>query len=104
MDKFTKENFDDNKISEKTDFKRPPDLKAVLYNDDFTTADFVVDVLISIFNKSKEDADYLTADAHNNGSSVIGVYARDIAFSLCEAAKIAANKNGFPLRVEVEQF
>ncbi len=102
MNKFTKESFEDNEITEQTNFKQPPDMKVILYNDEFTTADFVVDVLISVFNKSKEDADYLTADAHNNGSSVIGVYSYDIAVSLCETARIAANKNGFPLRVEVE--
>lgn len=102
MDKFTKKSFEENKITEKTSFKQPPEMKVVLYNDDFTTMDFVIDVLISVFNKSKKDADNLTADAHNNGSSVIGVYAYDIAVSLCELAKTVANKNGFPLRVEVE--
>lgn len=102
MDKFVKQNFEENKILEQTSLEEPPELKVVLYNDDFTTVDFVVEVLISIFNKSKEDANYLMTDAQNYGSSVIGTYAYDIAVSLCDLTKTVARKNGFPLRVEVE--
>ena len=80
----------------------PPERKVVFYNDDFTTMEFVVDVLVSIFNKSHSEAEELMQTVHQEGSSVVGVYTYDIAVSRTNLTLQAARKNGFPLRVEVE--
>ena len=74
----------------------------VFYNDDYTTMEFVVDVLVSIFNKSQSDAQNLMTTVHENGSAVIGTYTYDIAVSRTNLTRSIAKKNGFPLRVEVE--
>ena len=102
MDNSLKENIENNNIMEKTELMRPPEMKVVFYNDDSTTMDFVIDVLMCIFNKTEEEAKNLMMNVHENGSSVVGVYAYDIAFSLSDLTKNIARKNGFPLRVEVE--
>ena len=87
---------------EDTSIILPPDRKVVFYNDDFTTMEFVVDVLVSIFNKSHDEAEGLMRMVHEQGSSVVGVYTYDIAVSRTNLTIQAARKNGFPLRVEVE--
>lgn len=80
----------------------PPEKNVVFYNDDFTTMDFVVEVLLSIFNKSHEEAVALMQTVHSDGSAIIGTYTYDIAVSRAALTKQIARKNGFPLRVEVE--
>ena len=89
-------------FAEDTSFELPPERKVVFYNDDFTTMEFVVDVLVSIFNKSHEEAEALMNAVHQQGSSVVGIYTFDIAVSRANLTKQVARKNGFPLRVEVE--
>ncbi len=80
----------------------PPEKDVVFYNDDYTTMEFVVEVLVSIFNKSQEDAQQLMTTVHNTGSAVVGTYTYDIAVSRTNLTRSIAKKNGFPLRVEVE--
>ena len=89
-------------VAEDSSIMLPPERKVVFYNDDFTTMDFVVDVLVSIFNKSHSEAEELMQMVHQEGSSVVGVYTYDIAVSRTNLTLQAARKNGFPLRVEVE--
>ena len=89
-------------VVEDSAFELPPERKVVFYNDDFTTMEFVVDVLVSIFNKSHSEAEELMQTVHQEGSSVVGVYTYDIAVSRTNLTIQAARKNGFPLRVEVE--
>lgn len=92
----------DSGIAETTSIEVPPEKDVVFYNDDYTTMEFVVDVLMSIFNKSHDDAEQLMATVHNSGSAVIGTYTYDIAVSRTNLTRSIAKKNGFPLRVEVE--
>ena len=91
-----------NALAEDTSFELPPERKVVFYNDDFTTMDFVVDILISVFNKSHDEAENIMLQVHENGSSVVGVYTYDIAISRTTLTIQLARKNNFPLRVEVE--
>ena len=89
-------------IAEDSSFGLPPERNVVFYNDDFTTMEFVVAVLVSIFNKSQDEAESLMQQVHVNGSSVVGTYTFDIAVSRAKLTTQVARKNGFPLRVEVE--
>lgn len=89
-------------LAEDTSFELPPERKVIFYNDDFTTMDFVVDVLVSIFNKSAPEAEKIMRAVHENGSSVVGTYTYDIAVSRTNLTIQIARKNGFPLRVEIE--
>lgn len=80
----------------------PPECKVVFYNDNFTTKDFVVDVLVKIFNKPKIEAEHIMESVHQLGSAVVGIYTYDIARSRVNMTTNLARKNGFPLRVEIE--
>ena len=91
-----------NGLDEDTSIALPPERNVVFYNDDFTTMDFVVDVLISIFNKSSVEAEKIMRSVHENGSAIAGTYTYDIAVSRTNLTIQVARKNGFPLRVEVE--
>lgn len=89
-------------LAEHMEIELPPEKDVVFYNDDFTTMEFVVEVLITIFNKSQEIAEQLMQTVHENGSAIVGTYTYDIAVSRANLTKNIAKKNGFPLRVEVE--
>lgn len=96
------QNISGESFAEDTPNQLPPEKKVVFYNDDFTTMEFVVDVLVSIFDKSSDEAERIMMDVHQKGSSVVGIYTFDIAVSRANLTKTIARKNGFPLRVEVE--
>lgn len=89
-------------IAEDIKIELPPQRKVIFYNDDFTTMDFVVEVLISVFNKSREEATNLMQTVHQEGNAIVGEYTADIAISRARLAKSIARQQGFPLRVEVE--
>lgn len=81
----------------------PPECRVIFYNDDYTTKDFVVDVLVNIFNKAVPEAEDLMEKVHHAGSAVVGAYTYDIALSRTNMTTQCARKNGFPLRVEIER-
>ena len=89
-------------IAETTSIEVPPEKDVVFYNDDYTTMDFVVNVLVSVFNKSQDNAELLMQTVHEQRSAVVGTYTYDIAVSRTNLTRSIAKKNGFPLRVEVE--
>jgi len=86
----------------KEKFKEPEQFRVILLNDDYTTMDFVVDVLMEIFHKSIEDASKIMLDVHKKGRGVVGVYTWDIAVTKTEQVHAAAKANEFPLMCIVE--
>ena len=83
---------------------RPPSkFNVVLFNDDSTTVEFVVLLLMSIFHKSFEEASSLTMSIHKNGRGIAGTYSHEIATQKRNEATSAARINGYPLRVEIEE-
>lgn len=83
-----------------TSLREPRRYKVMIYNDDFTTMDFVVKVLVSVFFKTESEAETLMLDVHRLGSAVVGVYSYDIAVSKVHRAEAMARQNNFPLRLE----
>lgn len=102
MSDVSNQTSDFNKGLESISIELPPERNVVFYNDDFTTMEFVVDVLISVFNIPRAKAEIIMQTVHTQGSAVVGTYTFDIAVSRANLVKSAAKKNGFPLRVEVE--
>lgn len=88
-----------NNIREKT----PKKYKVLMYNDDFTTMEFVVAVLNIIFNKNIEEANEIMLQVHIKGKGVAGIYPYDIAVSKKNKAMDMAKEEGFPFRVTVEE-
>jgi len=86
----------------KEKFKEPEQFRVILLNDDYTTMDFVVDVLMEIFHKSIEDANKIMLDVHKKGKGIVGVYTWDIAVTKTEQVRAAAEANEFPLMCIME--
>jgi len=83
---------------------RPPRLyKVILLNDDYTTMDFVIEVLQKFFAMNRERAMQIMLKVHNEGSAVCGVYTLDIAETKVAQVMGYAKQNGHPLRCDMEE-
>lgn len=82
--------------------KEPEDFNVVLLNDNYTSMDFVVDVLVLIFNKDEQEAERIMMDVHRKGRGVVGKYTLDIAVTKSEQVHSLAEQNNFPLRCVLE--
>jgi len=91
-----------NEIFEDVEFELPPDYNVIMYNDDYTTKDFVVDILESVFHKSVAESIKLMEQIHQTGSAVVGTYTYDIAQTRVAITIRRARRAGFPLRCEME--
>ena len=85
-----------------TKFKEPPEFFVILLNDDYTTMDFVVEILMTIFHKNLKDANHIMLEIHKKGKGIVGRYTWDIAVTMTEQVHAAAKENEFPLRCIVE--
>jgi len=83
--------------------KEPSMYDVIMLNDDVTTMDFVVRVLIRVFHKSREIAQSLMMKIHLEGSAVVGTYSKDIAESKAQLTMQLAKAEGFPLQVTVKE-
>ncbi len=83
--------------------KRPSLYKVLLHNDDFTTMEFVVEILMSVFGKSPEDATRIMLNVHKRGIGLCGVYTYEIAETKVDRVHFLAREHGFPLRCSMEK-
>ncbi|MCR4739507.1 MAG: ATP-dependent Clp protease adaptor ClpS [Lachnospiraceae bacterium] len=83
--------------------KEPKHYNVIMLNDDFTTMEFVVMILIEIFKKDQGSAEQLMLMVHKNGRAVVGTYPYDIAVSKVNKALNRAREEGFPFRMTVEE-
>jgi ATP-dependent Clp protease adaptor protein ClpS len=81
---------------------RPPRFKVVLYNDDYTPMQFVVNLLETVFRKSPVEANALMLRIHRSGSGVAGVYTHEVAETKVTSVHKLAEERGYPLRAGVE--
>lgn len=86
-----------------TDIREPQRFKVIIYNDDFTTMEFVVKILMDVFFKSEAEAQTLMMQVHRSDKAVVGIYTYDIAVSKVRKATQMARQAGFPLRLTYEQ-
>ncbi len=86
-----------------TRVRRPKMFKVLLINDNFTTFDFVVEVLCTFFQKNPEEAKNITLKVHHEGKGLAGIYTRDVAETKVQQVNAYARKNGHPLLCEAEQ-
>lgn len=87
---------------QRINLKEPRRYKVIMYNDDFTTMEFVVMILVQVFLKSQEEAEALMLQVHHSGKAVVGIYSYDIAVSKTRKATNMAREQGYPLRLTVE--
>ena len=87
---------------QRVDLNEPRRYTVTIYNDDFTTMEFVVKVLRVVFFKSQADAEALMLQVHHSDKAVVGIYSYDIAVSKVNKATQMAREEGFPLRLTYE--
>lgn len=83
--------------------REPQRFKVLLHNDDYTTMDFVVEVLVRVFRKSETEATIIMLAVHNEGVGVCGVYTHEVAETKVETVRAMAKQAGYPLRCSMEK-
>ena len=91
-------------IEERQKVKEPPMFKVLLHNDDYTTMDFVVMILTSVFHKSEAAATDIMLNVHKKGFGVAGIYTREIAETKVVMVLDLARQKEHPLRCTMEKL
>lgn len=91
------------KQKDKIKVKKPKSYKVVMFNDDYTTMEFVIKVLVDIFNKSVLEAEKIMLDVHEKGKGIAGIYSYDIAITKVTTAMNMARQEGFPFKLAAEE-
>ena len=90
-------------LNDEIDLQEPKKYKVFLLNDDFSTMDFVIDVLVRVFRKSVDEASVIMLNIHNNGKDLCGTYTYEIASTKVAQVKSMAREKGFPLKAIMEE-
>jgi ATP-dependent Clp protease adaptor protein ClpS len=83
--------------------REPKKFKVILHNDDYTTMDFVVRVLVEVFKKSPVQANAIMMKVHRNGKGVCGIYTQEVAETKISRVESMAREEGFPLKCSMEE-
>ena len=83
--------------------KQPPLYKVLLHNDDYTTMEFVVFILQSVFNHAEAEATQIMLHVHRHGIGVAGVYPHEIAETRVKQVHDLAREHEYPLRCSLEE-
>ena len=81
----------------------PPMFKVLLHNDNYTTMEFVVEILILVFRRSPEDAVEIMLNVHHKGVGICGVYTYEISETKVNEVHALAKQHGFPLKCTMEK-
>lgn len=92
------------KTSTKTELKFPNRYNVIFNNDDLTPMDFVIQLLIEVFNKNLEEATNITMQVHVNGKGVAGTYSYELAEQKQGEAQLLSRHNGHPLKITIEKL
>jgi ATP-dependent Clp protease adaptor protein ClpS len=90
-------------VIEEVKIKYPKRYKVFILNDDYSSMDFVIDVLMTIFHKSYEEAEAIMLEVHKKERGVCGVYTHEIAETKVSEVHKKARENGFPLKAIMEE-
>ena len=90
------------KVRERVLIEEPHQYKVIFHNDDFTTMEFVTEVLRQVFGKPADEAVVLMMKVHREGQAVVGVYSYDVAMTKASRATSMARQEGFPLKITCE--
>ena len=91
------------KTNSKSEQELERQYKVLLHNDNRTTQEFVVCVLMSIYEKHETEAERIMLAVHNNGIGIAGVYSKSVAEDKASKTVDVARKSGFPLNCSVEE-
>lgn len=90
-------------LNEDLEVQEPKKYNVFLLNDDYSTMDFVIEVLVKVFRKTTNEAEAIMLSVHNNGKGLCGVYTFEIATTKVAQVKSLARDKGFPLKAIMEE-
>lgn len=98
-------------MNTKTDYEVESDIslmlpkryKVLLLNDDYTSMDFVIDILMNVFHKNYQQSEAIMLDIHKSGRGLCGVYSYEIAETKVMQVHKLAREQGFPLKATMEE-
>lgn len=91
------------RVEEEVEIKLPKLWRVILHNDNKTTIEFVVLLLMNVFHKGTHEATELTLQIHQEGAAIAGVYPHEIAENKMRVCIDAARGKGYPLKVTIEE-
>ena len=91
------------KEKSRINIREPKHYRVIMHNDDFTSMEFVVEILMDIFHKNEPEAERLMLMVHNSGKAAVGAYPYDIAMTKVQTAMARARQEGFPFRLTIEE-
>ena len=90
-------------VIDRPDFDEPKMFRVILHNDDYTTMEFVVEVLMVVFHKTAVESTQIMLDVHNKDQGIVGIFTYDIAISKIDQVEGLAKAREFPLRCSCEE-
>lgn len=90
-------------VKEEQEIREPKLYRVILHNDDYTTMDFVIEILVAVFHKQAAEATRIMLDVHKKGRGICGVYHYDIAATKAAQVHALARQRGFPLKCSLEE-
>lgn len=99
---FDRERDDESAVQDRKKRKRPGRWKVLLHNDEFTTMEFVVHILLKYFHKPPAEATHVMLQVHQKGIGVAGVYSKEVAETKVAEATDEARVEGMPLLLTAE--
>jgi len=90
-------------LEDSLELREPKKYQVYLLNDDYTSMDFVIDILIGVFRKTYSDAHRIMLQVHQNGRGLCGVYSYEIAETKIHQVSSLSRESGFPLKAAMEE-
>ena len=90
-------------LDDELELEEPKKYKVLLLNDDFSTMEFVIEILTKVFRKTISESENIMLSVHNNGQAVCGVYTKEIAYTKVAQVKTMARKENFPLKAIAQE-
>lgn len=104
MSQWNQEDVESGVVTQKKKKLKPPAMyKVLLHNDDYTTMEFVVQVLQTVFHRSPSDATQIMLRVHRTGIGVAGVYTYEVAETKVATVEMLAREREFPLKCTLEE-
>ena len=95
-------NFEE-QTDEMVELKVPHMWRVIFHNDNKTTMEFVIFLLIQVFHKTMQEATAIMLEVHEKDASIVGVYTHEVAENKMNICVTTARKEGFPLNVSIEE-
>ena len=93
----------DEEVDSQLALDEPALYKVLLHNDDYTSMDFVIEILMNVFHKSLAQAEQIMIEVHKSEKGTCGIFTYEIAETKVHQVKALAKSSGFPLLATMEE-